>query len=63
MSNKKFTKPKTPKGLASLAAIIILLCFVLAGTIYYGKSITADAVKQSAINGKTEKAQINQHLK
>ncbi len=60
MSNKKFTKPKTPKELASLTAIIILLSLILAGTLYYGKGITADAVRKAAIDGKIEKIQFKQ---
>jgi|GEM_PF-6077060 hypothetical protein len=46
MMNKKIFYSKIAKGIASLIAIIILLSSILATSVYYNSSITANAVKE-----------------
>ena len=45
---KKLEKDKLNEGLISLLIIIILLFSILAGTIYYGNNITANAVQENS---------------
>ena len=59
MKNKKLLKNKAAKGLA-LIAIIVLLSSILAGTLFYQSSITANAIKQSLPNPESKVVQIKE---
>ena len=51
MKNKLFNN-KLAKGLISLLTIIILMCSILATTIYYQNNITANAIRETKIDNK-----------
>src|SRR3989344_2463498 len=47
---KNLTKNKIAKGIAGLAAIVVLLASIFAGSFYYENNITANAVKEDSTN-------------
>ena len=51
MKDKLFNN-KLAKGLISLLTIIILMCSILATSIYYQNNITANAIRETKIDNK-----------
>src|SRR3989338_9043795 len=58
MKMKNFNKKA--QGIVSFAAIIILLASILASSIYFDYSITANAVKENAIDNKPPSVQVKE---